>query len=100
VFSKSYFNRTKRDPPKHGAVKLVRGADGGFRHLGKFNNRLELEDLLKKYETVNADRDKYTEGERNNFDPVVSFKLHEEKLGHDTRLAINKEIDLERTFLN
>mmetsp|Transcript_32244 Transcript_32244/g.49345 ORF Transcript_32244/g.49345 Transcript_32244/m.49345 type:complete len:185 (+) Transcript_32244:1836-2390(+) len=65
VFTKSYFVRMKNSPKGRksvkdgGIVKIVRGEEGGFKNLGKHNERLELSGILQKFETIRADRDKY-----------------------------------------
>jgi len=94
-FQKSYF--TKLSPRnkifKDGPIKLARGPNGGFRNPGKYNDRLDLGELLKKYEHIKSERDRYTEEERKTHEPIISYKENEEKLGEATRLAINRSLN-------
>ena len=62
IHKKSFFSR-KRSTSNGlatGAINLVRGENGGFMNMGRPNERLDLAELLKKYDTLASDRDQYS----------------------------------------
>lgn len=71
---KSYFSTRKRSTGfKSGALNLVRGDNGGFVNIGKKNDRLDLQELLSKYDNIAKSRDQYTTEMREPFEATVEF---------------------------
>jgi hypothetical protein len=52
---------------------MIRGELGGFVHVGKHNDRLDLQEILAKFEHIDQSRDKYTDIERETFKPIVTY---------------------------
>ena len=70
---------------------MIRGELGGFMHVGKENNRLDLQEILKKYEEIDKSRDKYTDEDRDTYKPVLSYANDAEKSYERDRLS--QELD-------
>jgi hypothetical protein len=83
----SYFCRKRKSGFKAGALNIVRGDHGGFVNLGKPNQRLELADLLKKYDNIAKSRDIYDINSRNPYKPVVEYSNDEELSYEKERLV-------------
>ena len=66
---------------------MIRGELGCFMHVGKENNRLDLQDILKKYEEIDKSRDKYTDEDRDSYKPVLSYANDAEKSYERDRLS-------------
>ena len=73
VTKETYFNRRRSTGFKAGAQNLVRGDHGGFVNIGKKNERLDLCELLKKYDNIAAVRDIYTDEYRDPHKSTVEY---------------------------
>lgn len=54
----------------------MKGKDGGFVHIPKRNSRLDLQNLLEKYQHIRDKHDKYASEDRPLFfeKPIVPFQ--------------------------
>ena len=68
---------------------MIRGDLGGFVHVGKQNDRLDLQEILAKYEHIDKSRDKYTEDERDIFAmrPIVTYANDAERSVERSRVS-------------
>jgi len=68
---------------------MIRGDLGGFVHVGKPNDRLDLQEVLSKYEHIAQSRDKYTEDERDIFamKPIVTYADNAERSAERSRVS-------------
>jgi hypothetical protein len=78
MHNQSHFSIKRKSGFKAGALNIVRGDHGGFVNLGIPNERLDLADLLKKYDTIAKTRDVYTSSSREPFKTVVDYSNDEE----------------------
>lgn len=69
---------------------MVRGDHGGFVNLGKQNDRLDLSELLKKYDNIAKTRDDYTSSFRDSFKPVVEYINDEERTYEQERIKLEE----------
>jgi hypothetical protein len=90
VHTQSIFSLKKKSGFKAGALNIVRGDHGGFVNLGKPNERLDLADLLKKYDNIAKSRDIYTNTSRDPYKPVVEYSNDEELIYEKERLVVEK----------
>ena len=72
---------------------MMRGDFGGFIHIGKKNDRLDLQQMLTKYENIEKVRDKYTQNERDIFamKPIVTYANDEERSTERARVSLEFE---------
>ena len=97
VYERSYFTRLKKSPRgfKDGPISLVRGEQGGFRHVGRPNSRLDLEKVLDQFTHIKEGREKYRQSERRGFKPLVTWDDHVERDEIVKRAEIENELDAE-----
>jgi len=97
VYERSYFSRLKKSPRgfKDGPISLVRGEQGGFRHVGRPNSRLDLEKVLDQFTHIKDGREQYRTSERRAFKPLVTWDDHIERDAIVRRAEIENELDAE-----
>lgn len=66
---------------------MIRGELGGFMHVGKQNDRLDLKEILSKFEHIEIARDKYTEEDRETYKPTVTYNNDAERSLERDRLS-------------
>ena len=66
---------------------MIRGELGGFMHVGRQNDRLDLQEILQKFEHIDKSRDKYTDEDRETYKPIVTYANDAERSLERDRLS-------------